>query len=189
MIHVERINSGVDVAPLLSQIDEHPQLWDSLPYRRCAPGSPHAEMQDIWCRYNDATPFIEKGSFDGFNEPHIPVWYPASHVLPALRPIVFDLMSEVDGEMLGGVLLTRMDRGAVIKPHVDVGWHAKYFNCKVYVILRANESCINRYIEDEVVMRPGECWRFDNSVLHSVENHGPTERIALVVCIRTERFP
>lgn len=187
MKHAQKISEGVDVEPLLSQLDQHPELWDEIPYRRNGQNSPHAQMQDIWVRYNDVTPFLKKGNLDGFNDAHVPIWYGCAEKIPAVKSLALKLMGKLHGEMLGAVLITRMPSGSVIKPHIDGGWHAGYFD-KFYVILRANEACINHYLDESVVMRRGEVWRFDNSILHSVENHGDTERISAIICIRTELF-
>jgi len=34
----------------------------------------------------------------------------------------------------------------------------------------------------------GDAWWFDNSVVHWVENNTDSDRIAMIVCIRTEMF-
>jgi mannose-6-phosphate isomerase-like protein (cupin superfamily) len=183
--HVTKICDGIDVTPLLGQLDAHPELWDQYPYRRTAPNSPHAEMVDIWARYNPIEPYLKKGSLEGFNDEHWSAWYPAAEKIPAVKSLALELMTRIGGDQLGAVLITKLPAGAVIKSHVDRGWHATHFNRKLYTILRANEHCINRYVDEEVVMRPGECFSFDNSVVHSVENRGATERIAVVTCIHT----
>src|SRR5438132_1541130 len=103
MKHFELIAGGVDVAPLLAQLDAHPELWDAHNSRKISDGSPHSRMSDIWVRYNA----IERLGEDRrrFNDEHVPVWYPAWYRLPALRPLIFNLMAQVQGEMLGGVLI------------------------------------------------------------------------------------
>ena len=37
-------------------------------------------------------------------------------------------------------------------------------------------------------MKVGECWEINNSLLHSVENNGKTERIHLLVDILPNKF-
>ncbi|WP_222102012.1 hypothetical protein, partial [Salmonella enterica] len=85
------------------------------------PASPHHEVDDIWVRY--APP--EEADYEG---PHEAVWYPtAEPILPAVRAIVYPLMHLVQGDRLGGVLITRIRAGKSCKPHIDRGWHASTF--------------------------------------------------------------
>ena len=93
-----KIAEGVDVAPLMNELMAQPELWD-INSERITPNMPHYQTHDIWLRYNDKTSFIEKGSFVGFNDPHIPVWYPAIEALPAAKRLIFDLMAALNGEM------------------------------------------------------------------------------------------
>lgn len=181
-MHARMIAEGIDVAAALAQIDAAPGFWGQFP-ARTEGQSPHRESQDIWLRFR---PWAELTDRLKYGEPHFAVWYEAWHVLPALRPIVFDIMRLVEAEYVGGVLLTRIPAGARIHPHHDRGsWHAEWLNTKVYLILRANAACLNRYEDEAMVMRPGEAWRFNNLVSHSVENNGETERIALIITMRT----
>ena len=164
-------------------------LWNAQPWRKTL--SAHRQMDDIWVRYNDIAPFVARGSMDGFNGPHIPVWYPAWHALPALKPIVHGIVSRVQGEMLGGVLITRVPPGGEIARHVDSGWHVDYFD-KFYVCLKGHEgatfSCEHDGAIEHLSPRPGDLHRFDNRKPHWVTNKGPGERMTLIVCVRTEMF-
>lgn len=184
MRNFARVAVGIDVAPALAQLAEHPSLWNAHTHRRDAPGSPHTEMSDIWVRFRDRA---ELTSPARFAEPHNPVWYPAIAALPALRPIIFDVMRAVEATRLGGVLITRIPPGGRIAEHHDRGgWHAEFYTTKVYVPLAANSRCVNRCEDEAVVMDVGEAWTFDNLKLHSVENNGASDRITLIVCMRTD---
>ena len=170
----------VDVEPLAAQIEAHPELWNTQGYRKTM--EPHAQMSDIWVRYNQ----IERLG-PAFNDEHVPMWYPAWKELPALRDIIFRLMADVDGEMLGGVLITRIPAGCEIRPHIDRGWHVDYYD-KFYVQLKS-EPGADFCCGDEVLNpKPGEVWRFDNRDLHWVINNSPGDRMTLIVCIRTDKY-
>ena len=82
--------------------------------------------------------------------------------------------------------MTRLPPGARILPHIDVGWHPTFNNTKCYVVLKANEQCFNHCVDETVIMRPGEAWLFNNRVIHSVDNNGDDERIALIMTMRVE---
>lgn len=176
-----------DVAPLLAELDANPDLWGSIDLRKATPGTPHREMTDIWVRYNDVAPYRRRGSFMGFNDPHVPVWYPAWARLPALRPIIAKLMAKLQGEMLGGVLITRVPAGGKIEPHVDTGWHVDYFQ-KFYVALKSLAGAALCVEGEEITPPVGSVHFFDNRQEHWVRNEGDGERMTLIVCIRTDQF-
>lgn len=175
------------MAPLISEIEAHPDLWDSIQFRKTAPNSPHSRMSDIWVRYNDIDAYLKNPGGRSFNDAHVPIWYPAWEKLPALRPIIFALMATVRGEMLGGVLITRIPPGEGIAPHVDTGWHVDYYD-KFYLSLKSAPGA-DFFCEDEVLNpRVGEIYRFDNRALHWVVNNSDQDRMTLIVCIRTDMF-
>lgn len=183
MTALVQICGGIDVAPLVALLDAQPALWDAHPERRVAPGSPHAGMTDIWVRYRARE---ELTCPQAYNEPHRPVWYPAWKALePGLRPIVATVVDIERPAELGGILITRIPPGGRIGWHDDRGgWHAEYYDRKVYVPLRANDRCVNYCADERVVMLPGTCWHFNNLLPHAVENGGDTERITLIICMR-----
>jgi aspartyl/asparaginyl beta-hydroxylase len=172
----------LNVNPLLEQIDRHPELWGQFGWRKNIPQGPHSQMTDIWVRYNDI-----RNLGPHFNDEHDPIWYPAYHKLPALKEIIYPLMAAVEGERLGGVLITRIPAGCGIAPHVDSSWHVDYYD-KFYVQLKSKPGALFCCGEDRLNPKPGEVWRFDNRELHWVENNSDDDRMTLIVCIRTRKF-
>lgn len=161
-------------------------FWDRYGLRK-GPGSPHRECPDLWLRYRDPS------ELDRAHEPHWPVWYEAARLLPSCRKLCAVLQSAANAEHLGGVLVTKIPPGCQVYPHQDTGrWHAEWYNVKVYVVLQGPVGCVNVVGEphanapEQVEMRTGEAWAFENRVLHSVRNDGEQDRISLIVCMRTE---
>lgn len=189
MRHFKKICDLLDVEPLRKQLDDNADLWNQHPGRMAGDESPFAGTSDLWVRYNDIS--RARPNFEGFNDEHVPVWYPAWHRLPALRPLVFDLMALVQGEMLGGVLITRVPDGAKIAPHVDSGWHVDYYD-KFYISLESAPGALFHVKhdgqEESLNPAPGDCWLFDNRKLHWVTNTSGKARVTLIVCIRTDMF-
>lgn len=168
-----------DVRPLQTELAMADDLWGQDRTRLEYAGSPFSETSDIYVRFARDWE-IAKG-------PHFPEWLPAASRLPSCRPIVFDLMARFRASHLGGVLLTRIPPGGSVKPHSDLGsWHAEFYNAKVYVILSANDQCVNRFESDEFNMKTGEAWLFNNLITHSVENHGGSCRDSMIVCMRVD---
>lgn len=184
MSNLIKVASSACVAPLLSEILAHPELWDEHKLRTEAYGSPHANISDIWVRYNDISNFA--GDLQKFNEPHESVWYPAADKLPSIRPIVFDLMHAVEGERLGGILITKIPPGSKVHPHVDQGWHASYYDKFAVQIMSAPEQAFC-FEGEEHRMRPGDVYAFNNGVSHWVVNDSPIDRITLIICIRRRK--
>lgn len=183
MKHFELIDSGIDVSPLLSQIAAHPELWDQHGARR-TPGSPHFDVPDIWVRYRAIEELTAAWKYA---EPHFAAFYPAWDLLPALKPIVFDVMAKAKAVYLGGIFITKIPPGKSVLPHHDRGpWHAEFHNLKVYIPIQANDRCVNVCEEESVVMRAGECWSFNNLLTHSVHNNGNEDRMTLIICMRVE---
>ena len=183
MRHFGKIMEGIPVAPILADLDAHPEIWGEH-RERLAEDGPHAGCSDVWLRYRRKDALLCR---QDYLDPHWAEFYPAWHLLPSLRPVVFGIMGIVEATYLGAVLLTHIPPGRSVKPHVDRGWHAETMNCKVYLPLRANENCINRAEDEATVMRPGELWTFNNQIVHSVENNGTTPRETLIVCMKVEQ--
>jgi Aspartyl/Asparaginyl beta-hydroxylase len=189
--HFQLLTSGVDVAPVLEQIALHPELWDAHRIRKDAPGTPHSRMSDIWVRYNDVRPFEATGDYSHFNDMHMPVWYPAWRLVPALQPIVRNLAFAVQADMIGGVLITRIPPGEGIEPHRDAGWHVGYFD-KFYLSLesgpRAVFGCDHDGKVEIINPNPGDLYRFDNRKTHWVKNDSLHDRMTLIICLHTNQF-
>ncbi|MGD0107060.1 MAG: aspartyl/asparaginyl beta-hydroxylase domain-containing protein [Rhodopila sp.] len=176
------IAQGVEVAGVNAELDAHPELWSENAYRTGDPNSVHHGVPDIWLRWRDKAELV---SPESYREPHHPVFWPAWRLLPSLHPIVRNLSHVVDSVALGGVLITKIPSGGEVKPHIDTGWHAGFYDTKLYLVLRGNPLCLNYCGDDVESFRAGDVWEFPNSVSHSVKNGGPTDRITVIICFRS----
>lgn len=171
-----------DVSQVAKQLEEHPELWGQRKQRTDC--YTFQGTSDIWVRYRDPK---ELNSPEDYKIPHYPIFYPAWGLIPALKPIVYQLMKDVKALHLGGILITKIPAGGCIKPHHDRGgWHAEFFEKKVYVPIQTNPYVINRCEDEIIVMGLGEAWYFNNLVTHEVINNGKTDRITLIVCMNVE---
>lgn len=181
-----QIARGVDVLPLLLEVNRQPELWDKNPVRLSDNG-PHSQTHDIWLRYKDETENVENKDYSNFGDPHDGVWYPAYYHLPSARRMIFDLMSRVEGERLGGVLIYTVPPGKEILPHIDTGWHVDYYD-KFNICLQSNPKARFCYETEEFVQFPGDVHRFVNNVSHWVKNDGEEDHIVLTVCIHSHDY-
>lgn len=182
-----RIATDFDVLPLQVALKRQPNLFGKYNLRSSGYTSPHSEMTDIWVRYNDITNYLESNDFTKFNDEHDSIWYPSYYALPQLKDIIFKLMSLVDGERLGAVLITKLAPGGGIAKHVDSSWHADYYD-KYYIPIQNGEGATFNFDDGVISPKLGEVYWFNNSVTHWVENNSSEDRISLIVCIRSDRF-
>lgn len=181
-----KIAEGIDFMPILHAVQRHPELWNEEKLRTTHPGTPHSEVDDILLRFNDLEPYRKNADAASILDEHESIFYPAWHKLPQVRPIIFDLMRRVEGIRLGRVLITRLAPGKAITPHVDGGSHAEYFD-RYHVILQNNPGSMFRAGNEQVCMRPGEVWWFDNAQEHEVINNSIDDRLTMIIDVRGVR--
>ena len=188
MKHFLQMGSGLDVGPLALELQRQPELWNRNPIR-LLPTGPHYETDDIWLRYKDEAENIASGNWSNFGDLHYPIWYPAYYALPSSRRFIFDLMTRVEGESLGGILIYRVPPGAKIHEHTDTGWHAETHD-KFNITIASNPRAALVWPKDNevCVARPGDVHWFRNTVPHAVLNEGDTDHIVMVISIITHKF-
>lgn len=178
---IQKLWRRFQVVPALQELDRHPDLWNRYGHRTKVYATPHSQVDDIWVRYNDYARYTGDPSF--FSDEHDSVWYADSDKIPAVKDLCMELMAEVRGERLGGVLITRVPPGGEVAPHIDHGWHARYYD-KFAIQLMGNQDQTFWFEEAQLSALPGECYTFDNSKLHAVYNRSDAPRMTLIVCIR-----
>jgi quercetin dioxygenase-like cupin family protein len=174
---IERIASGLPVAPIHWALQENPHLWNQNTDRTADAASPHHGLDDIWARYGDPERAKDGQAHDAF-------WYPSADVL-GLKSMCLDLMRAVDGVELGGVLITRIPAGKKVQPHTDPGWHARRYE-KYGVQITSAPGQRFCFDNEDLETRPGDVFWFDNAHTHWVSNPTNYERITMIVCIRKE---
>lgn len=179
MKHFYRIAQGVDVTPLMHQLALNPDLWDQNRLRTTHPGTPHAEVSDIWCWFNEVDPANPAATIDALQTYPYEAWTR----LPALRPLIFDFLRRIEAVQLGRVIITKLPPGKEIAPHVDQGAPVEFFR-RYQLALQSGPGTLFR-IEDETVnFRDGELWWIDNRAEHSVVNNSAADRIVIILDAR-----
>lgn len=176
--YFSRVTDSLNVLPLQASLLRQPELFGRRGARSCGP---HLSMTDIWVRFRRFEDLTERSAFV---TEHDSVWYPEAEAIPEIKPILFDLMRLVEGERLGGVLITKLPPGGRIAPHVDTGWHAGYYE-KFFVPVQNEPGATFEWEDGVIAPRLGEVYWFRNDVSHWVENRSQADRISLIVCIRT----
>jgi len=84
------------------------------------------------------------------------------------------------GEVLGRSRLMKLGPGCEVSEHIDFNYHW-YTRVRIHVPVITNPS-VTFYCGDENVhMKPGECWIFNSWQRHRVVNDGQEERVHLVI--------
>jgi hypothetical protein len=77
--------------------------------------------------------------------------------------------------------LMKLSPGSRIKKHTDHDLDAENGTARLHVPILTNDNVDFRLNGTRVVMREGECWYLRLSDPHSVENHGDSDRVHLVL--------
>lgn len=183
-----KLESGLPVQKLMGQLNINPQLWDQNPARLGERG-PHYQTHDIWIRCKDETENLATGDWSNFCDQHYSIWYPSAEVLTESHPLIFALMSAVQGENLGAVLLYKVPAGKEILPHADTGWHPNFY-AKFNIALQSQDGCSFYYPDtgEEMRAKTGELHWFKNTIKHGVRNNSDKDQLILTCCIKTRRF-
>ncbi len=185
MRQFSKICDNLDASSAIAEIAANDHWFGELTQRADAQSSPHREMQDIWVRYADVSEMLITGDFSKISEEHDSVWLKD---MPAVKSLCFEVMALVDGERLGGVLVTKLPPGGKIRPHRDTaGWHAEYYD-KYYIPIQNKPGSIFCFEDGVIEPNMGELWQFDNNRIHWVENNTDEDRIAMIVCVKQDKY-
>lgn len=180
-MRIEKILSDIDVHPLLAQVESHSELWDtdnSWTYGKTT--SAIYNVSNIVLRWNR----IVGGDKLAFS------------LLYEARPIVDRVMSLVKGDFLGKVLITRLQPGQRINPHIHVSppgvprvYHTYQIPLSVYpgCVFGCDDEdprLSGRWAENEIYMESGNVYWFENTVSHWVTNDSPEERISMLMDVK-----
>lgn len=100
--------------------------------------------------------------------------------LMAFCPSIKLLLNKLDCEILSARLLN-LKKGSVIKPHRDRELSFEQGEARLHFPIFTNPDVAFFVADDKIDMLPGDCWYINANLMHSVTNHGHTDRIHLVV--------
>ena len=165
---------GLDVKPLIAQLEEHTDLWAMHTLRQDYPGSAHAETECIFVRgprgFTPELYFNDLGSVD----------FLAMAWLTEAMPLVEEVCSKLGVTAIGRVLIVKLKAGGTLDPHVDEGLYADHFS-RLHIPLTTNSACFNITAGKFSHWAPGTVWWFDHKCRHYAVNGGETDRVHLIV--------
>jgi len=187
-----KIAAGIDVGPLMLALHRHDKssgIWREDTYLRKYPQGPFGDCESVILRFPTKSDDPEQQEAEmqapGFDQ-HENLDQPVFKLLPEARPLIFSLMSFVQGERLGRVIINKLRPGGVIYPHADSAPHCTYYD-RFHIVLQSMPGVVFRCESEKVYMGVGEAWWFDNSREHEVINNSADDRIHMVIDIRTSK--
>jgi hypothetical protein len=84
------------------------------------------------------------------------------------------------GEVLGRSRLMKLAPGCEVSEHIDFNYHW-YTRVRIHIPVVTNPDVTFYCADEQVHMRPGECWIFNSWRRHRVVNAGQADRVHLVL--------
>lgn len=189
MKHFRRLAQDIDVAPLLRAITE--PMWSYDLYWKNHPIPVFRDVDSILLRFPQKVPYTvateaQRQHLMRTIDPWECFDQPCFDELPAVRELVFQIMTRVSAERLGRVMINRLPPGKHIPAHSDIVRELKYYD-RLHVVLQTNGAVDFRAGEETVQMQAGELWWFDNAAEHEVWNRGAGDRLHLIVDVRVKK--
>ena len=178
----------VDPTKLLIAIKSKPDLWKEDTYLRDYPQWPFGEIESIMLRFPKKRVAEMQEEIEAYKkglDQHECIDYPAYAILGEARPLVMGLMAYVQGERLGRVMINKIAPGGKIFPHADTPEHTAYYT-RFHVVLQSAPGCFIRADAEQLEMRSGDVFWFNNKLEHEVVNNSNVDRISMVVDIKVK---
>lgn len=105
-------------------------------------------------------------------------WTSGSRQFPVLRHVLETFAEDLEAD-LGRAKLVLLPAGRRVYPHIDRGRYYQLHD-RYHLVLRSSNGSWLRAGDEEVRMREGELWWFDNRQVHEAHNDGTEDRIHLI---------
>jgi len=172
--HFTRISNGIDVGPLLSELDAAPEMWlaDTSRQRkvRC-----QRDTQNIFLRV--AKKPLPPGTRNA-NDVHESRLARSAARFP--RALAFcQRIADVQRGELGRATFVALQPRGWVRPHVDAGAYYRVRD-RFHLVLKSSGGSPLTAGGETVVMHEGELWAFDNKAEHDARNPSDEPRLHLI---------
>ena len=178
MKHFKLVKRGIDVAPLVEEIERNAELWDLDTSRQTIPF--HRETRTILLHSHREPGGADKRFRESFPGCWIYVGRRASTAerFPLNCAFVERFTRSVGG-ILGRAALVNLKPNGRIYPHIDTGNYYRIRSRYHLVLQSATGSRLNSGSEG-VTMCEGELWWFNNRIVHDAYNGSDRDRIHII---------
>ena len=190
MRNFQKIFEGITIAPLLNALYRKPELWKADDFLRKFPQGPFGETDTIYLRFQDKVEVDDAENLQAYTENrlaghdlHECPWRSEINELPEARFHINSLMNSMGATRLGRCMINRIAPGGRVFPHADSPWHADYWD-RYHLVLQSDPGNVFRCGAEQVHMRQGEIWWFENALEHEVTNNSANDRIHMIIDLR-----
>lgn len=173
MKHFRRFNQGIDPQPFLCEIDAIEGIWHEQMGRQAA-ATVQREALAIPIRGLRKSAQGDRARRDV----HESRWTSGSARLPHTRGFL-ETFAEERGGLLSRAKIVKLPAGGRVYPHIDRGEYYRLRD-RYHLVLHSPQGSWMRAGDEEVHMRTGELWWFDNKQEHEAANHGGEDRIHFI---------
>ena len=168
----------VDVGPILAELEQHPEAWSAQSGRQKI--AVQREAVSIPIRG------LRKSKIQGRKrrDVHESRYTTLSKYFPAVVSFILQTASESDAE-IARAKIVNLPPGRQVYPHVDRG---EYYAVRDrYHLVLSSVGSLMRAGDEEVRMKTGELWWFDNKAEHEAVNDSEQDRIHLIFDLEPRR--
>ena len=174
MAHFTKIARGVDIGPLLAELDASPEMWfvDTSRQRkiRC-----QRNTRNIYLRAPRKP--LPPGAKNA-NDVHESRNARAARRFPRSLAYCESVADHLGGTLGRATLVALLPHGRVF-PHVDAGAYYRVRD-RFHLVLRSARGSPLSAGDEQVVMHPGELWAFNNKARHWADNPSDEVRVHLI---------
>ncbi|MEM8693277.1 MAG: aspartyl/asparaginyl beta-hydroxylase domain-containing protein [Pseudomonadota bacterium] len=173
MKYFKCLKSDVDPKPFLDEIDGVENAWNLVTGRQ-----DKVQVQ----REALAIPLrgLRKSAIRGRErrDVHESRWTTSSNKFPLASTFLENFAVE-QKSLLGRAKIVCLPAGKRVYPHIDRGMYYRVRN-RYHLVLRSTAGSWMKAGDEEVRMREGELWWFDNDQMHEASNDGDEDRIHMI---------
>ena len=173
MKHFRRLRSAIDPAPFLAEIATVDDAWDASTGRQ-AKIAVQREAMAIPLRGLCKSAIGDRKRRDV----HESRWTTGSKRYPLACQFLEDIAQDQDS-LLSRAKIVCLPAGRRVYPHVDRGDYYRVRN-RFHLVLRSSAGSWLKAGDEEVRMREGELWWFDNKQVHEAFNDGDQDRVHMI---------
>ena len=173
MQYFKCLKSDVDPKPFLDEIEQVDDAW-ALSTGRQDKIKVQREAMAIPLRGLRKSAIGDRKRCDV----HESRWTTGSRRFVLARAFLDDFAREQDS-ILGRAKIVCLPAGKRVYPHIDRGQYYRVRN-RYHLVLRSTEGSWLKAGDEEVRMKEGELWWFDNDQMHEAFNDGDQDRIHMI---------
>ena len=174
MLNFTKIDQGVDINPLLAELDAYPEMWlvDTSRQRkvRC-----RRHTRNIFLRV--AKKPLPPGARNA-NDVHESRVARSASWFPRALAYCESVADDMGGTLGRATLVALLPHGRVL-PHVDAGAYYRIRD-RFHLVLRSAGGSPLAAGDERVLMRPRELWAFNNKTRHWADNPSEEPRVHLI---------